>query len=513
MTAIIDSAGTGRRTVSTTTVSRRTTVLVGVAATIVFALGSWIPSLWGDEAASLMSAERPLPSLLAMLGHVDAVHGTYYLGLHVWIHLVGTSSFALRLPAAFAGGACAAAVFALGSMLRGARLGYLAAAALVLIPRMTNVAEDTRSYAFSAAIAAWATVLLVVILRRARPGRRLFVAYAILLALGTYTFLYTILLVLAHGIVVLVSRPGRPIGLRWCVAVACAVLAVGPLLAVAYAERGQVAYLGRRVEVTPHSVLVTTWFGSTAFAAVAWVLIAVAVLGGLAAALRDREMRLDPRRPGEATAGGRLELVAATWLAIPSAVVIGAQFVIPAFSARYLAFCAPAAALLIAAGIDRLLARSRAVAMIAVTAGLVAGAPIAVQQRGPYADNRSDWAEIGSTMGRLAVPGDGVVFDDAVRPSRRTRLASRTYPRGFDDVSDVTLRSPFAANAGWTDTSWPLGSPLVQERLTHYRRVWLIDDAHPGTRGTDGLANLLADGYHEGLVLRLHSSVIRELQR
>src|SRR3954447_13901286 len=41
--------------------------------------GSWIPSFWGDEAASVMSAQRSMPSLLRMLGHVDAVHGAYYL--------------------------------------------------------------------------------------------------------------------------------------------------------------------------------------------------------------------------------------------------------------------------------------------------------------------------------------------------------------------------------------------------------------------------------------------------
>lgn len=46
---------------------------------------SWIPSFWGDEAASVISANRPLDSLLEMLGHVDAVHGVYYFALHAWV--------------------------------------------------------------------------------------------------------------------------------------------------------------------------------------------------------------------------------------------------------------------------------------------------------------------------------------------------------------------------------------------------------------------------------------------
>ena len=74
------------------------------------AAASWIPSLWGDEAATLLSAKRPLGSLLGMLTHVDAVHGLYYLVMHGWIRLAGESPFALRLPSALAVGAAVAAV-------------------------------------------------------------------------------------------------------------------------------------------------------------------------------------------------------------------------------------------------------------------------------------------------------------------------------------------------------------------------------------------------------------------
>src|SRR6059058_2447370 len=70
----------------------------GLAATVVAASGSWIPSLWGDEAATLMSARRPVGSLLSMLTHVDAVHGLYYLMMHAWTAVFGISAFALRFP-------------------------------------------------------------------------------------------------------------------------------------------------------------------------------------------------------------------------------------------------------------------------------------------------------------------------------------------------------------------------------------------------------------------------------
>src|SRR5450432_27004 len=53
--------------------------LLGMAGMLVSFAGSWNPSFWGDEAASIMSAERPLSTLWAELSHIDAVHGLYYL--------------------------------------------------------------------------------------------------------------------------------------------------------------------------------------------------------------------------------------------------------------------------------------------------------------------------------------------------------------------------------------------------------------------------------------------------
>ncbi|GAA4349348.1 hypothetical protein [Microbacterium rhizosphaerae] len=54
-----------------------------------------------------MSAQRSLPSLL---GNLDAVHGRYYAGLHVWGWMFGVSPFAVRLPSAIAVGLATSAV-------------------------------------------------------------------------------------------------------------------------------------------------------------------------------------------------------------------------------------------------------------------------------------------------------------------------------------------------------------------------------------------------------------------
>ncbi|WP_431280322.1 hypothetical protein [Leifsonia poae] len=107
---------------------------LGLFASLLAVAGSWIPSLWGDEAASLMSAERPLPSLFRMLGHVDAVHGTYYLGLHWWIAVAGTSPFAIRLPSAIAVGFAVAGTVAIAWRLADRRIAVIAGLVCALLP-------------------------------------------------------------------------------------------------------------------------------------------------------------------------------------------------------------------------------------------------------------------------------------------------------------------------------------------------------------------------------------------
>ena len=57
------------------------------------------PSLWRDEAYTLTTAQRSFGQIFALLLHVDAVHGPYYLGMHVVVgragHVRGRAAAAL----------------------------------------------------------------------------------------------------------------------------------------------------------------------------------------------------------------------------------------------------------------------------------------------------------------------------------------------------------------------------------------------------------------------------------
>ncbi|WP_158251636.1 MULTISPECIES: glycosyltransferase family 39 protein [unclassified Cryobacterium] len=456
-----------------------------------------------------MSAQRSLSSLFTMLTTVDAVHGTYYLGLHAWINVFGASPFSVRFPSAIAIGIAVAGIMHLTARLSSRRTALVAGIVCGILPRVTYMGEETRSYAFSAAIAAWLTVLLVEIIRRNGSSRWQWFAYAALSATGIYVFLYLILLVLAHAVILLNIRAPRGFLRKWFLYAAAAIILATPVVIWAVLERHQIGFLASRNEVTSRKLLVSLWFGSNQFAAIAWTLILVA---GIAAVVIARRGRHDKHNV-EVTAGGlrmpSLELVAASWLLVPAVVLIGGQFLVPVYTARYLSYSAPAAAILIASGLvvltrNRMWALSLGVLLIVATA-----APVYLAQRTPYAKNHSDWADISTLLGAHAKPGDAVDFDESVRPSRRPRLALHTYPAGFIGLRDITLKVPFSADPTWHDTAYTIAEAANLGRLADVDRVWLIEYSieSPNDYDKQQLAEL---GYTPVAHYETHRSVIYE---
>ena len=489
---------------------------VGILGTAVSAIGSGTASLWGDEAASLLSARRSLPSLLAMVQNVDAVHGTYYLGLHFWILLAGTSPTALRFPSAVAIGAAAAGLVLVGARLRGLRYGILAGLLGAALPRMTDIGSEARSFAFSALIAVALTLLAVLALQRPRPRRRIWVAYGVLLALGIYVFLYLALIAISHLVVILLTR--RDLLRDWSWSFVAALAAALPVVILAISERGQISYLETRQLYDITALFIFPWFENPVVAAVSWPLL----LAGAGIAVREwRRGARSTSTPTTVATGGLLPVA---WLLIPPGLLLAASVVVAVFTPRYLAMSAPAVALLVAIPLDALVTvgyrssggprRLAAPAAWLVLAGLLAvTAPTWAEQRTPFAKNNSDWAQISAELGRLAQPGDAVAFDDATRPSRRPRLALRTYPAGFSGLVDVTLKTPYPLAPSWYDETYTLAEAHALGRLNAVTRIWLVEYAEPGVVDRDGVTTLTAMGFHRSRSVSTHRSEILEYVR
>ena len=168
-------------------------------------------SLWRDEAYTVDAIGRPLPRVLAMLAHTDAVNGAYYVLMHTWAGVAGTSPTALRLPSLLAMAVAAMVTAATGGRL--ARAGRLPAPALTGVvagllftaaPQVTRYAQDARAYGLVTMCATVATYLL---LRALTDGRwRWWTAYgAAIIAVGLFNLL-AFLLVGAHGVTVWIAR-------------------------------------------------------------------------------------------------------------------------------------------------------------------------------------------------------------------------------------------------------------------------------------------------------------------
>lgn len=478
-------------------------------------LGSWIPSLWGDEVTSVMSAQRPVGSLFVMLGHVDAVHGTYYLGLHAWGAAFGFSPFAVRLPSALAVGLATAAVVLLADRLRSRRVAVLVGLVCAILPRVTYMGEEARSYAFSAAVAAWLTLILILALSKPRPSNLLWAVYGTTLAMGVYLFLYTVLFAAVHLIVVIASRVSRRTVLGWAIATVSALAAASPVVIAAILERAQISYLGVTPQLSPSTLFSGLWFGTWVFATIAWLMIAVAVWGEA-----RRRVQISQAVGGGALfqSGRRLPtlvFLSLAWLLVPTLLLVGVHSFVPDFTARYVSFCAPAAAALIACGIDEFFRVRR---LLGVTAGLlvvILALPVYLSQRTPYAKNQSDWSQISAAVGRNAKPGDAVVFDESTRPSRRPRLAMHGYPEGFHHIRDLTLRTRFQEATTWHDVAYTVSEAAAHARFAGVDRVWLIEYApSPDRADSYGQRDLTRLGFRQGAApIHTHRGLIALYER
>ncbi|MCF7551840.1 hypothetical protein [Pseudonocardia sp. WMMC193] len=440
-------------------------VVVGLGATLLAALGSGVPSFWYDEAASVASADRPIPDLLRLLGTVDAVHGLYYLLLHVWFGVVGIGEWTARLPSVVGVGVAASGLVVLGYLLGDRRLAVTAGVVFAILPRTTWAATEARSSAWTMAVAVWLTVLLVTTLRRPSPAR--WACYALGVACSVVLFLYSATLVAAHLLAVaLIAR--RRLGPA-ALAAAAGLAATTPFALLTVAERAQVQWIppldGRAVG----NVLRDQWFvDSTVGAAVAWLV----VLAALGAAVRRLWHGARPHAPAAST------VVAACGAVLPTALLIAWSLgTTPSYLDRYVAFSTPFAAMLLAAAVLALARRPRRAAVL-VGVLAVAFLPAYLGQRTAYAKPVGmDYSAAADVLAARARPGDCVLYGAASWNPTTLRIVGAARPDAVAGLVDVGLARS-AADAG---TFWAEPLPVDALRLDGCATAWLVTDADRDT--------------------------------
>jgi mannosyltransferase len=430
-------------------------------------------SLWRDEAYTLEVARRSFSQIFSLLLHVDAVHGPYYLGMHVVVSVLGTSEAALRLPSLIATSLAAGALAALGSRLARASglpvpsvTGLLAGLLYVAAPQTTYYAQDARPYGLVTLFAVAATYLLLAAMQRGRSGVGRWVAYAAAIAATGVMSLFALLILAAHGVTLLLARDRAHL-LRWLASAAVAVAALGPLIVLGYGQDRALGWVVRPGAGTV-SIMVTLFAGSSALIPLVAGLAVCGVASGLGAAARRREVTV--------------VTVALPWLVLPPLILLAASLVKPVYVERYVVFCQPALALLCAAGlawIARLIAASpagrRAPALVwgtpavilVVLAVLVAGPQRAVRLTSARPDNLRGVSAVVAANER---PGDVVFY----LPSE-VRVVSMAYPAPFGRLRDLALKQSPVDSDSLTGTQ--VWAPVLAKRFAGpppVHRVWLV---------------------------------------
>nr|WP_225224952.1 glycosyltransferase family 39 protein [Cellulomonas sp. JH27-2] len=393
--------------------------------------------------------------------------------MHVWISAFGASPASVRLASAFAVAAGAAGIVLLGTRLANPRVGVVAGIAFALLPRVTWAAIEARSWAATLALGVWATVALHSALRSRRTGA--WILYGVLGALAVATNVYLVMLWLAHGVTVLATARDR---VRAWIATACvSALVVGGVVLAAARQSGQLG----STDLTParlvRMIVVNQWFlggtptpttggsdtgtdlwkvTSVLLALLAWSVIAFAVV---------RTRRANPT------------LLAWTlpWLLAPTVLLVTAALVRPSlYNPRYLTFCAPAVALLLAVGLCEL--RRRVAVAVSLALALLA-APVYASQRTVLAKSSADLSLVAAELRTNASPGDAVYYgprDPAIdgRVNRSMRTVALGYPDAVRGLEDIGLAVTPADGATLFGTSITLEPAL--DRLPPHGTLWVV---------------------------------------
>jgi len=459
-------------------------LVIAVPAVTAFVVGGYElggPSLWRDEAYTKDAIGRSVSQLFAMLGNMDAVHGAYYLFMHVIAAVIGTSAVALRFPSLCAMVIAAGFTAAIGRRTatlaqpgtgrRASRVsipaltGLLSGLVFATAPLMTYYAQMARSYAI---VTMFATIATYLLLRAYPDGRwRYWSAYAAVVALTGLFNLFGLLIIVAHGVTLLLTG-ARRLPLRWLAACAAAAGVLSPLLAVASGQQQQIQWL-----VAPDfrtiNRLVSDFAGSHALRAPVALLVLVALA---VACLADNWRPLNP------------VAVALPWLVVPPVVLIAWSYDKPVYVERYVEFCLPALAIAVGAGLAGIYRLAAAVTVrrprlgwlpAAVTGLVVLGLAVmlvapqrAIRQTAARPDNLRLASAI---VAAHEQPGDVVFYIPYTM-----QVLGTGYPAPFAKLRNIALARSGVASA--TLTGIEVASPAaLKSRFTDVRRVWVVTGA------------------------------------
>lgn len=317
--------------------------------------GVWF---WIDEGIAVGISSQPLTSIPGLLRQ-DGAPPLYYLLLHLWMSVFGSSEAATHfLSLLFALAVVPAALWA-GWSLFGRRAGWICAVLAALNPFLSYYANETRMYSLLVLLGLLTIATFVHVF--VFGHRRYLPAFVVLLTLSMYTHNWSLFLAVGAGLAVIPCAVTRPDPRRTLIDAVFAFSATGllyaPWLPMALYQAGQgLNPWARRATLSDMREQVAILVGGREVV----IALGVGAAGALVTILK---------RPT------RRDALAVVALVIMAVVIVMGGWVSGVWAYRYLALIVPFLLLVLALGLAR--GGGLAVAAIVVTAFLMA--PVGVK--------------------------------------------------------------------------------------------------------------------------------------
>lgn len=371
------------------------------------------PVIWYDEGFSLLLSQRS-PALIWATTAGDVHPPLYYVILHYWMQLFGSSVLSVRGLSALADVGTLLLCIKLMSLLVSRRAALIAGVLFALLPLAVRYSQEVRMYTLLGLCLMAATVVLVC-WGRQPYSRRYPLLYVLLMAAAFYTHYFAALCVLVHWLYWSGLGSGEPVLLpvrKWLwvnVAIVLLYMAWLPnFVEQARTMKGLEWIPPTTWQTLPdfigQSTVMTTsaeggWWGGLIVSAL-MIVCAVRVLA-------DR--RIDRRSA----------LLLVGYFFVPVVVVFLLSWAVPIFIPRYLVFAAVGLPMLVAITLDRIAARWPIAALLCLC--LFAAAQWSGLQR-VYAQQDGLNGTLPRKLGRLdriaegirreIQAGDEIVMDD-----------------------------------------------------------------------------------------------------
>ncbi|MBN1429861.1 MAG: glycosyltransferase family 39 protein [Anaerolineae bacterium] len=441
--------------------------------------------IWGDEAFSITVGKLPLSQVVA--GGTDTHPPLFHTLLHFWMSVAGDGPFATRFLSVIPGMLLVTTIYVLGYRSLGRQSGLLAAGLAALSSFAVYYSQETRMYAWAAALTAISVYACLRLAGRddARPWSQKSIGWLAIYLLTTlaamYSHYYVFFVIAAENLYMLWwGWKRKPWLMSW--------IGGQVVLAVAYLPWiiAQTGFLSGRANTRfdawgpsgMHDVWVRTLIafggGTHASSGAKWLALGLAALVALG---------IVDILKGHSGKGRGSAILMVLYLAVPMLIAWLVGPIMPFFYERFLLVAFPAYLILLAAGL-RSIGKSHLPLLIPGGLGLALTVGINVYSLSHYyhdpAYAKSGYRELMGYVARHAQTGDAFLL---LSPEQ-----SYLYDYyGFKEIPAYWFPPP----APWDD---PATQDMMTEIEAGYSRLWLV--LFSNARDWDfghGLENWLSD--------------------